>query len=447
MAVTASLAGQSAGPPDRRPTFRTMNDEPTSLSELQAMTTEQFQNVDRYQYQGSISKKRVLRHLVDLAAAELSWQGRENAGSLRDFWYNPVKSIMESAMPNWGDGAGSSDWNREMTKRLSAVVSEKVQSGELTYRDLNILDDSRDRRLASRDLENDKILFVEKSAAYRKLEPLAEVYDITLVEGSGWQATALIEDLVQKLPQDQTYTFWVLGDFDPTGFGIVEDFVDRASKMGLDVDRQSSRRIGIWPRQVDDDILEAQKFTPARNGSDDAWFREHAIDGKYGLEIEAVGQSLEGKAEALRELVVDEIRDEIDAEQRRYKDTQKAAANVPAHAASRVVSDITDDLEDALVAAACDYYADLDGVTKAEPSDRIGETVRVSLDRDMVLSDEGVDGEHVPKAYPASRLHSGAVSGNEPYAQGGRKAKSSMKNVLKEQIRNGDIDLDELLNI
>ena len=57
-----------------------MNDEPSSLTELQAMTTEQFQNVDRYQYQGSMSKKRVLRHLVDLAAAELSWQGRENAG-------------------------------------------------------------------------------------------------------------------------------------------------------------------------------------------------------------------------------------------------------------------------------------------------------------------------------------------------------------------------------
>lgn len=294
-----------------------MSDEPTSLSEMQAMTTEQFQTIDRYCYQGSMSKRRVLRHLVDLAAAELTWQGREDAGSLRDFWYNPVKSIMEAAMPDWGDGAGTSDWNREMTKRLSAVVSEKVQSGELTYRDLNILDDSRDRRIATESLENDKILFVEKSAAYRKLEPLAKIYDITLVEGSGWQATALIEDLAQQLDQNQTYTFWVLGDFDPVGFGIVQDFIDRASDMGLDVDRQASRRIGIWPRQVDDDVLEAQKFTPSSNGSDDDWFRKHAIDGEYGLEIEAVGASLEGKAEALRELVVDEIREEIDADQRR----------------------------------------------------------------------------------------------------------------------------------
>jgi len=422
-----------------------MSDEPTSLSEMQAMTTEQFQTVDRYQFQGSMSKKRVLRHLVDLAAAELTWQGREDAGSLRDFWYNPVKSIMESAMPDWGDGAGTSDWNREMTKRLSAVVSEKVQSGQLTYRDLNILDDSRDRRIATRSLENDKILFVEKSAAYRKLEPLAEVYDITLVEGSGWQATALIEDLAQQLDQDQTYTFWVLGDFDPVGFGIVQDFIDRASDMGLDVDRAASRRIGIWPRQVADDVLEAQKFTPAGNGSDDEWFAEHAIDGEYGLEIEAVGASLEGKAEALRELVVDEIRDEIDADQRRYRDAQSSAANIPGHATSRVVSDITDDLEDALLNIACDIYADIDGVESCEPR-RHMTAARVSLDREMVLNG-GVDGDWVPDAYSASRLHSGAVSGNEPYAQGGGAAKKKMKGELKQRIRNGDVDVQELLDV
>ena len=348
-------------------------------------------------------------------------------------------------MPDWGDGAGTSDWNREMTKRLSAVVSEKVKDGELTYRELNILDDSRSRRIASSSLENDKILFVEKSAAYRKLEPLAEVYDITLVEGSGWQATALIEDLAQQLDRDQTYTFWVLGDFDPTGFGIVDDFVNRASEMGIPVDRDASRRIGIWPRQVDDEVLREQRFTPARNGGDDDWFRDHAIEGEYGLEIEAVGASLEGKAEALRELVVDEISDEIDADARRFRDTQQSAAAVPDHAARRVVSDITDDLTSALREAAAEYYRDIDGVKSCTVND--WGDVSVELDRDMVLSDEGVDGDFVPSAYSAQRLHSGAVSGNEPYANGGRKAKSRMKRELKDQIRDGDIDVEDLLNI
>jgi len=319
----------------------------------------------------------------------------------------------------------------------------------LTYRDLNILDDSRDRRIATDSLENDKILFVEKSAAYRKLEPLADVYDITLVEGSGWSATALIEDLAQQLDGDIQFTFWVLGDYDPTGFGIVEDFVNRAAKLGISVDRENSRRIGIRPDQVDDDVLAAQQFTPSANGNGEDWFRQYGITedgsvggGKYGLEIEAVGQELEGKADALRQLVVDEISDEIDEDERRFRDTQQSAANVPGHASSRVVSDITDDLEDALLDAACDIFAEQDGVQKAEPLDWGGASV--ALDRDAVF--DGSTGDMVPRPYPEGRLHSGAVSGNEPHAKGGRKGKNRLKSELKDRIRQGDIDVEELLN-
>jgi len=421
--------------------------EPQTLAEMRGMSTADFRQVDRYHYRGDLSVTRVVRHLVDLAARELTWQGRDDAGSLRDFWYNPVKAILESAFPTWGDGAGTSDWNRNMTKRLSEVVSEKVKDGELTYRDLNILDDSRDRRIATDSIENDKILFVEKSAAYRKLKPLAKAYDITLVEGSGWQATALIEDLVQQLDRDQTFTFWVLGDYDPTGFGIVEDFIDRAEQMGLTVDRDASRRIGIWPSQVSDAVLEEQKFTPARNGGDADWFDAHAIDGEYGLEIEAIGASLEGKAEALREVVVQEIKDDIDADERRYQDTLQSAANVPSHAARRVVSDLTDDLEAALAQAAFDAYDDVDGVIDA--SHRHGTYGTVSLDRDAVMSgSDSVNWDLVPEAYPASRLHSAAESGSgTPNASGGRAAKRQLKSELKDRIEAGDIDVADLMDL
>lgn len=421
--------------------------EPQTLAEMRRMSTADFRSVDRYYYRGDLSVTRLIRHLVELAANELTWQGRDDAGSLRDFWYNPVKSILESAFPNWGDGAGTSDWNRNMTKRLSGVVSDKVKSGDLTYRDLNILDDSRDRRIATDSIENDKILFVEKSAAYRKLKPLAKVYDITLVEGSGWQATALIEDLVQQLDRSQTYTFWVLGDFDPTGFGIVEDFVDRAEQMGLTVDRDASRRIGIWPRQVPDDVLAEQKFTPARNGGDDDWFDAHAIDGEYGLEIEAIGASLEGKAEALREVVVEEIKDDIDADERRFRDTQRSAANVPSHAASRVVRDLTDDLKGALAEAAFDAYGDVDGVTESKRLH--GTSGSVSLDRDAVMSgSDDVNWDLVPEPYPPSRLHSAAGSGSsDPSPSGGRKAKRRLKSELKDRIDSGDIDVADLMDL
>lgn len=417
-------------------------EKPQTLAEMQRMSTDDFHEIEDYHYHGNLSKTRVIGHLVDLAAAELSWQGRDDAGSLRDFWYNPTKSVLESAFPNWGDGAGTSDWNREMSKRLSEVISDKVKDGELTYRDLNILDDSRDRRIASSDIDNDKILFVEKSAAYRKLKPLAKVYDITLVEGSGWQATALIEDLVHQLDTDQTYTFWVLGDYDPTGFGIVDDFVQRAGEMGLPVDEEASRRIGIWPRQVPDDTIEAQKFTPG-GSNNQQWLDEHGIDGKYGLEIEAIGEELEGKAEALREVVVEEIKDDISADDRRFQDTLNSAARVPQGAASGVVRSITSDLKEALAEAACDIYEQQDGVAQA--TQNIGANCMVRLDRDVVM--DGDQGDMVPEPYPESRLHSGAVSGNKPSASGRRKGTSRLKDELQERIEAGEIDVAELLGV
>lgn len=417
---------------------------PTTLSDMRRLKTEHFRQIDAYQYRGSVSKKKVIRHLIRLAADELSWQGREDAGSLRDFWYNPTKPILEEALPNWGDGAGSSDWNREMSKRLSGVLSDLVKDPEesLTYRDLNILDDSRDRRIATDSLEADTILFVEKSAAYRKLKPLADIYDLTLVEGSGWSATALIEDLRHKLPDDETFTFFVLGDYDPTGFGIVDDFIDRADKLGINVDRQASRRIGVMPDQVPDDTVAQQKFTVGGSNNDE-WKRNHGIDGEYGLEIEAVGEELEGKAQALRELVVDEIGDDIDEQGRRFEDTLSSAANVPGGAARQVVSDLTDDLEVALTEAACEVYAEQDGVTKAEHSR--GTRATVGLSREDTL--EGETGELVPDPYPEGRLHSAAVSGSRPSVRGARTAQRKLKSELKGQIDAGEIDVANLLNV
>jgi len=421
-----------------------MSKEPQTLSEVQRLTTDDFRSIERYEYGGSVSASRVIDHLIELANDVLSWEGRQNANSLRDFWYNPVKAVLEAAVPDWKTGAGTSKWNRGLSKRLSKRLSKKVkdESTSVSYRGLNILDDSRDRRIATDSIENQKIIFVEKSAAYRKLEPLADVYDVTLVEGSGWSATALIEDLARQLDSSLEYTFYVLGDYDPAGFGIVDDFVNRASKLGLRVDEDQSRRIGVSPDQLPDDVVDEQKFTPSGSNIDE-WLNSHGIDGEFGLEIEAVGQELEGKAEALRELVVGEIKDEIDADERRYQDTESSAAGVPYAAAQRVVDSITGDLEEALAETAVEVFEEQDGVETAR---HVGDgRTRVSLDKEAVL--DGSTGGLVPSSYPASQLHSGAVSGNDPYPTGVRAKKRRLRGELVERIDDGEIDVEDLLNI
>ena len=424
---------------------------PQTLSELQALDTADFREVEAYHYRGDLSKRRVVRGIIEAAAQELSWQGEANSNSLRDFWYNPTKAILEEAFPNEYGGAGTSKFNRNMSKVLSSVLSDMVKDGEITYRDLNILDDSRDREIHTDSVESDKILFVEKSSAYRKLKPLEEVYQLSLVEGSGWQATAAIEDLVRQLDTDgdQTYTVYVLSDYDPAGFGIVEDFAARTQQFGLPVDEV--KRIGIKPEQVSEQALKDQKFTPGGSNIDD-WLAEYGIDGQYGLELEAVGTDLEKKGRALRKLVVEEIKDDVDTRTRRAQDTANKIASKGRGAAGTVARSITEDLEDALSEAAAEIVeSDVAGVTSAENS-MFG--MKVSIDFDQIEAihngqDVDVDGDPTitPRPYDDEDLHRGAYKGSTPRVRDSNAMKKHVKQELRQRIQDGDIDVQELLDL
>jgi len=426
--------------------------QPQTLSELQALSTADFHEVEAFHYRATLSKRRVVRGIIEVAAAELSWQGESNSNSLRDFWYNPTKAVLEEAFPDAYGGPGTSKFNRNMSKCLSSVLSDMVKDGEITYRDLNILDDSRDREIHTDSVESDKVLFVEKSSAYRKLKPLEEVYKLSLVEGSGWQATAAIEDLVRQLDTDgdQTYTVYVLSDFDPAGFGIVEDFAARTQQFGLPVD--DVKRIGIKPEQVSKQALKDQKFTPGGSNIDD-WLAEYGIDGQYGLELEAVGTDLEKKGRALRKLVVNEIKDDVDTRQRRAKDTASKIATKGRSAASSVASSITSDLEDALKDVAAEIVEnDVPGVTEAENS-MFG--MQVTIDFGVIEgihngADVDVDGANpniAPRPYDADDLHKGAYKGSQPRVRDSNAMKTHVKQELRQRIQDGDIDVEELLDV
>lgn len=413
-----------------------MAHEPQTLAEMQEMNYAEFRQVERYKYNSSLSPTRVIRHMVELASEELSWQGRENANSLRDFWYNPCKSIMETAFPEKYGGSGTSKFNRRMSQALSEVTSDLVKEGEVTYRDLNILDDSRDRRINTDTIESDKVIFVEKNSAYRKLRPLEEVYDLSIVSGSGWQATALIEDMVHELDADSNtqYTVYLLSDYDPTGFGIAEDFAERARLFGINVE---AKRIGISPEQVDDDVIESQKFNVAVNGdSDREWVRRHGIGGEpYGLEIEAVGGDLQEKAANLRRLVVDAIKDDIRTDEHRKSGVASACAS----GASYAVNDILEDVRTRLREEAASILEQEPAVPNAYYS-TIENVIYVTRDDEMLNPRED---SYVPAPFMESDLHEGAVQGDEPSVRT-RDVKKNVREELRRQIRDGEIEPSEL---
>ncbi|WP_227376409.1 hypothetical protein [Haladaptatus halobius] len=72
---------------------------PESLSELQQFSTEDFRAIEEYHYQDELSPKRIIQSIARLAVPKVEWRGPSNANSLRDFWYNPVKPILERAFP------------------------------------------------------------------------------------------------------------------------------------------------------------------------------------------------------------------------------------------------------------------------------------------------------------------------------------------------------------
>lgn len=403
------------------------------------MTKEEMQKVEDWQWGDDIQIKAFTQTAIRLAEQELTWEGRENANSLRDFWYNPMKALYETAFPHKHGGPGTEDFNRKMSQNLSGVLSDMVKDGELTYRDLNIVDNSRKRRLKNDTIESDKVIFVEKDSAYTKLKPLEEVYDLSIVSGSGWQATAMIEDMVTELDDDGPFTVWLLSDYDPTGFGIAEDFIERSQLFGLELTNPSPEdmRIGIWPRHLEEQTIDRQKFRVAtKTDSDWRWVDEYGIDGPYGLEIEAVGDGLQGKAEALRRLVVSEIRDDIRESERRAADTGSSTAS----GASGAAEDILQPLTTALKSRAAELVGSDPGFNRAT-YDSFDNTLTVYRKGHVLLDDQG---DYTAVPYDEGELHEGAVEGEPPRVSSLR-TQENVREALVEEIEDGDFDLKETI--
>lgn len=422
--------------------------EPQSLAEMQQMEREDFEQVGRYKWQGELSSKRVIRHLIELADREVSWQGRENASSLREFWYNPVKTIVESAFPDkmaeWGDNK----FNRRMSQYLSSVLSDLVKDPTtgISYRSLNILDDSRDRQIRSTAIEGDKILFVEKDSAYRHLKPLAEVYQISVVSGSGFEATALIEDIAHELSDDKEYTLLIVSDYDPNGFEIARDFKDRAIILGIPV--KEVKRIGINPEQVADELVQEQRFpVPASTDRAKEWMREYGLEGRYGLEIEAVSPDMENRGLELRRVISAEMEDLIDEEERYRKYGEQKIGYIHNNPVDVIVSDLTEELKKALweLALEISEVDEIDGI-EVEVEDILG--VNASVDSLNTILDN--DNEFLPPVPKFGELHERAVdvktdlSGEaQPPRPSTARQRRKMKEKIRKAISEGEFDIRE----
>lgn len=406
--------------------------EPSSLGELQQLTTPELERVGPYQHGDSLAISKVMRSIVRLAVPERSWQGKDRASSVREFWYNPVKPVAQRAFPDYKDSDRiTAGFNEYMAGKLSKYLSERVldDTDPVTYRALNIYDESRPRDVRTKGAESQKIIFVEKDAAYRKVRPLADTYELTVASGGGQSATAAIEAIADELDRGHdAYDLFVLADFDPSGFGICESFHDRAADLGMSI--RSVNRLGVDPSIVDPATVREQRFELP----DDDMGWEKALDGRYGLEIEAVSGG-PGGGQRLREMIVSALREHVRDEQRRSQEYNEAVQTIFNEGIGKFVSNRLDDAQSELVEQAAsearDIYGEQEGVHTFATSDKGVGAVWTDFEE---IDDRETDEVPILPAPPSEgALHEAAIEG-EPYTIEPDTAASALCERLQDEL-------------
>lgn len=285
-----------------------------TLDQLGAMIRADFihhfpQTNKRWLNDGYVVNANKLMMALIFATAKLEWVIDDSRGP-REVWYNPIKPILMKAL---GLRANKNDGPFEK------LLSKLVKKGRLSYADLGIVD-FRTMRETYEEINKGKcwqniLLFVEKDSAFIHLLPLKRLLNITIMSGSGWSNTSGIEaQLVELRAKGVTeIDIFTMTDYDPFGFAIDREFVDKCTMMGFTV--RFHKRIGIDVEHTTPELLDVQKYPIEQNKkltvngisfNSNEWLAEKGIEGQYGIEIEAISGQLGGHAK-LREIVLQEL--------------------------------------------------------------------------------------------------------------------------------------------
>jgi hypothetical protein len=250
-----------------------------------------------------VNRSALIRAIIRAEKEHCDTHGKPEKRTIRDFWYSHIKVPLMRAE---GEAAKSDGWGREASLALSSVFSKMVLSRELRYIDLNIKDESREIA----EIEwwkphpfSKVVVYVEKEATFTKLKPVTDTYNIALITGKGYVATAALEGFILSLEsRDEPlgdYTILLMADYDAYGFKIGNDLQERFSTLGLGCKVQ---RCAIYPNQVSRDVLLNKTFpVPLQNPYDKDWCKKYGItdSGKIGDQTDNKGTLVERGANGI----------------------------------------------------------------------------------------------------------------------------------------------------
>ncbi|KAF1083871.1 hypothetical protein SPSYN_03027 [Sporotomaculum syntrophicum] len=246
--------------------------------------------------------------------------------TLRGMWYSVVKPTLDKlGLLTEKDNTEEAltRWDAE----LSRYTADLVRRGLLTYKDLHIVDQSRQRSNPSNsysivDLKTygyqvgvsaypNIIISTEKDTVYSIIKNLANLFGCSCISGKGQNSLGAMEDLLRNMGSnyDDIYIL-TLTDYDPSGYYIADTFKnqveDLKSALGITA-VVHIERIGITPDQLTTVEVEQNKYTPKPTNLDKWLNVTGGINGEpKGLELDALAP------DRIRQIFVTSIRKYID---------------------------------------------------------------------------------------------------------------------------------------
>ena len=260
---------------------------------------------------GSFQKSNLMRSFI---LNERDFMEIDYIRGIRRFWYMAIKPALDKLgllTSNDITDAGLKKWD----STLSKYIANLVRAGELTYQDLNIIDDSRKMELPSNVFQSislrtygaqisaadhpNIILCCEKDTIFEHIRKIASLFGCSCISGKGQNAFAAMEKLLRGMPFDvENIHILTFTDYDPAGYSISGTFkkqaLDHLSNLGLD-SKVHSERIGITLDQLTPDEILNNQYTPKSDGQGQKTINKKwmeltgGINGEFkGLELDAL---------------------------------------------------------------------------------------------------------------------------------------------------------------
>lgn len=300
------------------------------------------------------------RHVKDMAAEELRQyfpEGTEKSylmrsiimnekrfttvrymRTLRSMWYSAVKPTLDKLGLLTNDDQteeGLTKWDAT----LSRYVGDLLRRGALTYQDLWIADQSRQKQnprsqyyTVSNETYGYKatiapysniIIATEKDTVYNIISDIARLFGCSCISSKGQNSLGAMELLIRGMKGNyDTIFILTMTDYDPAGYYIADALEKQAwdiiNALDLPIRWVNIRRIGITPDQLTEEEVEANKYTP-KPANLDKW-----VEITGGINGEAKGLELDAfSPDQIREIFVENLVEFVDLEV--YKDFVKDA--------------------------------------------------------------------------------------------------------------------------